>query len=91
LRPAVIAQVAIRFIKGLRLIHFGLEQGFEQREHVDGRTSTFDHQSYLDLCAGVEREGKGRISDPALLLDYLHNIGTVFYREGLFGDRIILD
>jgi internalin A len=46
---------------------------------------------YVALCRKVEREGKGRVSDPALLLDYLHNIGTVFYREGLFGDRIILD
>ena len=34
---------------------------------------------------------KGRVSDPALLLDYPHNIGTVFYRKGLFGDQIILD
>jgi internalin A len=49
------------------------------------------HQGYLALCAEVERAGEGRISDPALLLDYLHNIGTVFYRQGLFGDRIILD
>jgi internalin A len=49
------------------------------------------HQGYLDLCAEVDRTGTGRISDPALLLDYLHNIGTVFYREGLFGDQIILD
>jgi internalin A len=49
------------------------------------------HQGYLDLCAEVERTGKGRISDPELLLDYLHNIGTAFYRKGLFGDQIILD
>jgi internalin A len=49
------------------------------------------YQSYLDLCAEVERAGKGRVSGPALLLDYLHDTGTVFYREGLFGDQIILD
>jgi internalin A len=49
------------------------------------------HQGYLDLCAEAERTGKGRVSDAALLLDYLHDTGTVFYREGLFGDRIILD
>jgi hypothetical protein len=49
------------------------------------------HQGYLDLCAEIGRTRKGRVSDPALLLDYLHNIGTVFYRKGLFGDRIILD
>jgi internalin A len=49
------------------------------------------HQGYLDLCAKVEQIGKGRISDPALLLEYLHNIGTVFYRKGVFGDQIVLD
>ena len=36
-------------------------------------------------------EEAGNVSSPPLLLDYLHNIGTVFYREGLFGDAIILD
>ena len=49
------------------------------------------HQGYLDLCAEVARTGKGRVSNSALLLDYLHNSGIVFYREGLFGDQIILD
>ncbi len=49
------------------------------------------HQGYLGLCAKVKRTGKGRVSDPELLLDYLHDSGTVFYRKGLFGDRIILD
>jgi internalin A len=49
------------------------------------------HQGYIDLCAEVERKGKGRLSDPALLLDYLHDSSAVFYRKGLFGDRIILD
>jgi internalin A len=49
------------------------------------------HQRYLDLCAEVERTRKGLVSDPALLLDYLHNTGTVFYRKGLFADQIILD
>ena len=33
----------------------------------------------------------GNISSPDALLDYLHSCGTVFYRRGLFGDRIILD
>jgi internalin A len=49
------------------------------------------YRSYLDLCAEAERTEKGRVSDPALLLDYLHNTGAVFYRKGLFGDQIILD
>jgi internalin A len=49
------------------------------------------YQGYLNLCTEVERTRKGRVSDPALLLDYLHNTGAVFYREGLFGNQIILD
>ena len=31
------------------------------------------------------------VSEPRFLLDYLHNVGVVFYREGLFEDRIVLD
>ena len=41
---------------------------------------------FLALCKKA-----GNVSSPPLLLDYLHNIGAVFYREGLFGDAIILD
>ena len=41
---------------------------------------------YDTLCQEI-----GNISSPPLLLDYLHNIGTVFYRRGLFDDAIILD
>ena len=33
----------------------------------------------------------GQVSDPIQLLRYLHNAGTVFYRDGLFGDRVVLD
>ena len=49
-----------------------------QAAHLAGRV--------LALC-----EEAGNVSSPPLLLDYLHNIGTVFYRQGLFGDAIILD
>jgi internalin A len=31
------------------------------------------------------------VSERKFLLDYLHNAGVVFYREGLFEDRIVLD
>ncbi len=41
---------------------------------------------FHSLCKMV-----GNVSSPPLLLDYLHNIGAVFYRQGLFGDAIILD
>jgi len=43
-------------------------------------------KEFLALC-----EVAGDVYSPPLLLDYLHNIGTVFYRKGLFGDDIILD
>jgi len=33
----------------------------------------------------------GDIADAGQLLAFLHNAGTIFYRRGLFGDRIILD
>jgi internalin A len=52
-----------------------------EREH---RTIGYDR--FLELC----REANG-VSDPAQLLAYLHNAGTVFYRKGLFEDRIIID
>ncbi|MCA1972338.1 MAG: TIR domain-containing protein, partial [Caenispirillum sp.] len=33
----------------------------------------------------------GGVSNPDLLLQYFHNSGLVFYRPGLFHDRIVLD
>ncbi len=33
----------------------------------------------------------GQVSSPTALLNYLHAIGVVYYREGLFNDRILLD
>ncbi len=45
-------------------------------------TQEFFHQ----LCIEA-----GGVSDPALLLDYLHHAGIVFYQKGLFDDRIVLD
>ena len=33
----------------------------------------------------------GGVSSPAHLLEYLHSLGTLFYQEGLFNDRIVLD
>ena len=43
--------------------------------------ATFDHWCNED----------GGVSSPDHLLDYLHNAGVVFYRPGLFHDRIVLD
>jgi internalin A len=53
----------------------------EQRQY---RTITQQH--FRQLC-----DEAGSISAPQHLLSYLHNAGVVFYRAGLFDDRIILD
>ncbi len=53
----------------------------EQRRH---RWLTED--DFRRICA-EER----LVSKPKFLLDYLHNAGVVFYREGMFEDRIVLD
>ena len=53
----------------------------EQRKY---RTLTQEY--FHQLCTDA-----GGVSRPELLLDYLHHAGIVFYREGLFDDRIVLD
>ncbi len=53
----------------------------EQRQY---RTITQEH--FRQIC--IEENGT---SDPHYLLDYLHNVGIIFYRKGLFDDRIVLD
>ena len=51
------------------------------REH---RTLTLEE--FQSVCNEA-----GGVTSAASLLDYLHNSGVVFYRGGLFGNRIILD
>ena len=53
----------------------------EQRRY---RTLTQEH--FRQIC-----EEEGGVSSPDFLLEYLHNTGLVFYRQGLFHNRIILD
>jgi internalin A len=50
------------------------------------RCRTISQQRFRQLC-----DEEGGISSAEYLLEYLHNAGTVFYRRGLFDDRIILD
>jgi internalin A len=52
-----------------------------QRQH-----RTLTQAEFQALC-----EATGKVSDPGALLDFLHRCGVVFYRKGLFEDRIILD
>jgi internalin A len=47
---------------------------------------TLSQEHFRELCAEA-----GGVSEPTYLLDYLHHAGVVFYRLGLFGDRIVLD
>jgi len=42
--------------------------------------------SFNEICAE-----EGGVASPDLLLEYLHQIGTVFYRKDLFSGRIIID
>ena len=53
----------------------------EQRRH-----RLLERPEFEAICAE-----EGGVTDPALLLAYLDANGTVFYRPGLFGDRIVLD
>jgi len=57
------------------------ERAPDERQH-----RTLDQAEFNRYCAE-----EGGVSDPALLLDYLHHCGVLFYRPGLFNDHIILD
>ncbi|MEJ2118455.1 MAG: COR domain-containing protein, partial [Alphaproteobacteria bacterium] len=81
---------AVRWLRkrqGVALIGKGRAAVKDKLEKLYARGKRLITQAeYLKLC-----EKAGNISSPPALLDYLHNTGEVFYREGLFGDRIILD
>jgi internalin A len=68
-----------RRLEGLRDADMALPPA--QRRH-----RLLERRDYDSICAE-----EGGVSDPALLLAYLDANGTVFYRQGLFGDRIVLD
>jgi internalin A len=53
----------------------------EERQH-----RTLSQAQFRQLC-----DNSGGISSPDSLLDYLHQLGVVFYQPGLFLDAIILD
>jgi internalin A len=46
---------------------------------------TLTQAFFQDLCEEI-----GGVSSPEMFLDYLHQVGIVFYRKGLFDDRIVL-
>ena len=57
-----------------------------QEDPAKRRHRLLNYDDFVKLC-----ERKKDVSSPAHLLDYLHNAGVVFYREGLFNNQIILD
>src|SRR5262249_7335522 len=56
------------------------------RPSADRHHRLITQKEFFSLCRDV-----GNVSSPPRLIEYLHNTGTLFYRKGLFGDRIILD
>jgi internalin A len=58
----------------------------QEREPSERQHRLMDRTEFDHLCGEV-----GGVSDKRALLDFLHHNGVVFYRPGLFSDRIILD
>ncbi|MDF1722477.1 MAG: COR domain-containing protein [Minwuia sp.] len=65
----------------------------EALRDADMRRAPGDRQDQTITYAAFEKmcEDAGNISDTAAFLDFLHNAGTVFYRQGLFGNQLIVD
>jgi internalin A len=57
-----------------------------KREPADRLHRWLTRNDFERIC-----EEEKLVSKPAFLLDYLHNVGVVFYRKSLFEDRVILD
>jgi internalin A len=58
----------------------------QKREPAQRQHRLLERTEFARLCDEV-----GSVSDKEALLDFLHQNGVVFYRPGLFGDRIVLD
>jgi internalin A len=58
----------------------------QKREPAKRKHRLLERTEFDRICA--ETTG---VSDSTALLDFLHQNGAVFYRSGLFGDRIVLD
>ena len=76
LKSRPLAQIGVGRVKVRDAIWRMLKQG----------KRTLPHEEFRELC-----ERTGKVSDPEQLLDFLHRSGVVFYKPGLFDDRIILD
>ena len=80
-----------RMVAGLRIA--AILRDASLRDALRMRTEiVFWPPRATSTCAPRSSAGeKAASAIRALLLEYLHDSGTVFYREGLFGDQIILD
>jgi internalin A len=58
----------------------------QKREPAKRQHRLLERTEFDRIC-----DESGGVSDKNALLDFLHQNGVVFYRSGLFGDRIILD
>ncbi len=75
--------------KGWAKIRHKLEalKDFDQLQDVGERQNRIiEYADFIAMC-----EQAGDISDPKVLLHYLHNSGVVFYQKDLFNGKVVLD
>ncbi|MGH1353187.1 MAG: COR domain-containing protein [Methyloligellaceae bacterium] len=57
-----------------------------QKEPDQRKNRTIAYQKFCDICKKT-----GGVSNPDVLLGYLHDTGIIFYQKDMFGNKIILD
>ena len=67
-----------------------VQRKIEGLRRQDGSLSA-RHRTITRVTFNAWCQEAGGVSSPAHLLAYLHGVGTLFYQEGLFQDRIVLD
>ncbi|MEQ1490745.1 MAG: COR domain-containing protein [Terricaulis sp.] len=72
-------------IKVLQQIE-SLREADEDRPDTEKQSRWLSRAAFNECCKEV-----GGVSSESMLLNFLHNAGVIFYREELFGDRIIVD
>jgi internalin A len=66
-------------------------QAARRGSHAHPALGAISREQFEAMCADPECVAAGGVSEPDVLLDYLHQVGTVFHRPGLFAGRIIVD
>jgi internalin A len=89
---------------GMKELLVALESAARGQLEVQGKVRL--PQSWVDLGASLDSRGErllprgqfdawcvahGVSAPPAVVLEYLHRSGAVFWREGLFNDHVVLD